>query len=362
MPKPYPTFNKTRLVKAISLSLILSATACSMSPSKVITKTGIQHPAEVFDLEEWKITLPMDANGDGKVDEIKVKEIQNYTHPDYFYLDAEQNMVFVSPNVAITSANSKNTRSELRHMLRGSNTKIKTHSLKNNFALASHKNAKEFGSVGGKLEATLKVDHVGINANSDKYPSHSVVIGQIHAVKNKSPANGFGWGNEPLKIFYKKFPNHDAGSVFWAYERNLAKNDPNRTDIAYPVWGNTWDNPNNPLIGGIKLGEKFSYIVDVTQDTMHLTFTAKGHKTVEYTINLADNIDAYGNVDEKDFTAGYTGDQHYFKAGAYNQCNSGTTNPFWGTGCGGTGDWATDFKNGDYTKVTFTKLQVSKGK
>ena len=27
-----------------------------------------QHPAKVFDLSEWEITLPMDANGDAKVD------------------------------------------------------------------------------------------------------------------------------------------------------------------------------------------------------------------------------------------------------------------------------------------------------
>jgi poly(beta-D-mannuronate) lyase len=269
--------------------------------------------------------------------------------------------VFTSPNVAITSANSKNTRSELRHMLRGSDTKIKTHDAKNNFALAAHQNATEFASIGGRLEASIRVDHVGINANPEKYPSHSVVIGQIHAVKNKAPSNGFGWGNEPLKIFYKKFPEHKTGSVFWAYERNLAKEDPNRTDIAYPVWGNTWENPNNPGPDGISLGEEFSYVVNVEQDIMHLTFTAKGHKTVEYSISLADNVDAYGKVDEKDFAGGYAGDVHYFKAGAYNQCNGGTNNPFWGTGCAGTGDWGTDYKNGDYTRVTFTKLMVSKG-
>ncbi|XPF94460.1 polysaccharide lyase family 7 protein [Colwellia sp. RE-S-Sl-9] len=34
-------------------------------------------------------------------------------------------MVFTTPNKAITKANSINTRSELRQMLRGSNSKIK---------------------------------------------------------------------------------------------------------------------------------------------------------------------------------------------------------------------------------------------
>jgi poly(beta-D-mannuronate) lyase len=81
---------------------------------------------------------------------------------------------------------------------------------------------------------------------------------------------------------------------------------------------------------------------------------------VEYSINLADNIDAYGNVDENDFALGYAGDWHYFKAGAYSQCNGGTANPFWGTACGGTGVWETDKQNGDYSQVTFSRLELSK--
>ncbi|MEM7626277.1 MAG: hypothetical protein AAF333_11835 [Planctomycetota bacterium] len=30
--------------------------------------------------------------------------------------------------------------------------------------------------------------------------------------------NAEGHKNEPLKIFYTKFPGHDKGSVFWNYE------------------------------------------------------------------------------------------------------------------------------------------------
>jgi poly(beta-D-mannuronate) lyase len=66
----------------------------------------------------------------------------------------------------------------------------------------------------------------------------------------------------------------------------------------------------------------------------------------------------YGKPDNKDFINGYAGDWHYFKAGAYNQCNGGTENPFWGTACGGTGDWVVDHNNGDFVQVTFSKLDV----
>ncbi|MCF2946848.1 polysaccharide lyase family 7 protein [Paraglaciecola aquimarina] len=336
--------------------------ACSNTSAKVTNSVKhTEYPAQVFDLNQWKITLPLDKNNDGKVDEIKVKDMQTFAHPNYFYLDAQNHMVFASPNVAITTANSKNTRSELRHMLRGANTNIKTKSPKNNFAVSAHPKANEFGLIGGKMEATLKVEQVSTSGNPEKYPSYSVVVGQIHAGKDSAPANGLGYGNEPLKIYYKKFPGHQTGSVFWNYERNLPKDDPNRMDIAYPVWGNTWENSADPVKQGIALGESFSYSVNVYQNTMHLTFTADGHKTIKYSVNLADNVDPYGKVDTKDFAKGYAGDWHYFKAGAYNQCNAGTTHPFWGTGCGGTGDWSTDVKNGDYTKVSFSKLTVSQG-
>lgn len=348
----------------LGIATVVSLSACGSNTQDTdIESAGtdkIVHPGEVFDLSEWNITLPEDANGDKKPDSVTVKNIQKYTHTDFFFLNDEKEMVFRSPNVGVTTANSKNARSELRHMLRGMNEAIDTKAPKNNMALASHPIATEFAAIGGKMEATLKVNHVALNTSRpEKYPSYAVVIGQIHAGKDKVPANGFGYGNEPLKIFYKKFPNHSTGSVFWTYERNLEKEDPDRTDIAYPVWGNTWENKEDPKDDGIALGEEFSYIVNVDGDIMHLTFTSPKHGTVNYSINLANNINAYGEVDEKDFELGYLGDWHYFKAGAYSQCNGGTKNPFWGTGCDGTGVWEEDFKNGDYAEVAFSRLVLS---
>jgi poly(beta-D-mannuronate) lyase len=350
----------------LPLSVLLIA-ACSgtattgtkTSPS--INRVGV--PADKFDLSHWKISVPVDLNNNGKIDEIGVKEIQTYLHPDFFYLDENGGMVFVAPNKAITSATSTNTRSELRQMIRGSNTKIKTKHAGNNFALAAHPLSSRFGSVGGQMEASLKVDHVAVRANNPHtFAAFSVVVGQIHAIKDEdliAKNLGFGWGNEPIKIYYKKWPNHEKGSIFWNYERNLPKTDPNRTDIAYPVWGNTWENPNEPGDAGIGLGEEFSYSINVYQNTMHLIFSAQGKEDVKYSINLANNIDANGNVDEKDHPMGYLADFHYFKAGAYNQCSTKDATGPWYAGCLGTGDWQTDKENGDYTQVTFSKLKLS---
>ncbi len=340
--------------KAIAcIPLMVFVTSCASTSDS---------PAKKFDLSHWKITLPQDSDNNGKVDEVNTKDLQDYQHPDFFYTDKQGNLVFTAPNKAITSKTSSNTRSELRQMIRGLDTSIGTKSYGNNFALAAHQDAALFDQVGGRLDATLKVNHVAKNAKHAKKPAYSVVVGQIHAGKDSdliAEGNGFGYGNEPIKIYYKKWPDHNTGSVFWNYERNLAKDDPNRTDIAYPVWGNTWENPNDPKNEGISLGEEFSYTINVVENVMYLTFTHPSKNTVKYQIDLSNNIDAYGNVDEKDHPKGYAGDWHYFKAGAYNQCSTKDSDGIWYAGCSGTGDWTVDKANGDYTSVTFSKLVLS---
>ena len=330
---------------------------------KVSANLDNKVPANHFDLSQWKITLPLDNNQDGKIDEVDTKDLQSFYHEDFFYLNKDGHMVFSAPNKAITTANSSNTRSELRHMLRGQNQKLKTKGHKNNFVLEKHSLSDKFARIGGKLEASLKVDHVATRAgNPNKPPAYSVVVGQIHAGKDKNLLNKtdelFGWGNEPLKIYYKKWPNHETGSVFWTYERNLAKSDPNRTDIAYAVWGNTWKNGVDPKSQGVALGEEFQYEVNVHGNVMHLVFKAQGKETVKYSIDLTNNVDANGDVDSLDNRFGYTLDWHYFKAGAYNQCSTKDEPGMWYAACAGTGDWETDKMNGDYVQVTFTDLKV----
>ena len=340
----------------------LTLQACS-TKSDANEQTSI-FPAAKFDLSHWQINTPTDVDNDGIVDEVSVKDIQTYQHPDFFYLDDDGYMVFAAPNKAITSVNSTNTRSELHHMLSGEESSIK--SFTNNFALKSNRRVNEFSQVGGNLQATLKVNHVSTRAKYPEKPTaFSVVVGQVHAVqdrKRRAENEGYGWGNEPLKIYYKKLPNHQYGSVFWNYERNLAKGDSNRTDISYPVWGKTWLDMDNPEEQGIALDEAFSYEVNVYEDTMYLTFTTARHDTVNYAINLANNVDANGNVDKLDKPEGYTGEGNHFKAGAYNQCSTKDDPSFRYPACPGTGDWAIDKANGDYTQVTFIRLETSSAK
>lgn len=317
-------------------------------------------PAKKFDLRNWNITIPSDENGDQKPDTVSVKKLKKFSHPDFFYLDENDRMVFASPNKAATTKNSTNARSELRYMIRGKDTRIKTHAPENNFAVEARRGSDKFGSVGGRMDATLRVDHVSKNAGDpNKRAVYSVVVGQIHAIKYKSTKSGFGYGNEPLKIFYKKWPGHDTGSVFWTYERNLAKDDPKRTDIDYLVWGNDWGNIGDPGATGIALGEDFSYTVNVFKNTMHLIFENEKQGKRTFKINLANNIDANGDVDLDDNVYSYGGDSLYFKAGVYNQCSTAMNAKSGRPGCDGSGDWDTDKANGDYVQASFSKLIVS---
>ena len=225
---PYSSTKVMALTVAAVTSTGFTALACADSSG---------NPSDKFDLSHWNITLPLDADGDEKIDSVSVADIQNYSHPDFFYLNDNDEMVFTAANKAMTTPNSSNTRSELRQMLRGTNTDIGTHAPGNNFALQANPAGEIFG---GRLNATLKVNHVAERAgHPEKYPAYSMVVGQIHADKSDgqmAEGRGFGYGNEPLKIYYKKWPRHENGSVFWNYERNLEKDDPDRTDIAYPVW------------------------------------------------------------------------------------------------------------------------------
>lgn len=352
-----------RLLLTLSMALAvigtLSLAGCS-SNNKTTNSGKPSVPAKRFDLSHWKLTMPTDNNADGKVDNISVAALKRFSDPDFFYVDEKGHMVFTSPNRAATTKNSKNTRSELRYMLRGGNTSLSGNGTKNNFALASRADAHRFSNIGGKMEATLHVDHVSRNSNRPNHSSsYSAVIGQIHAIKYKNTSNGFGYGNEPLKIFYKKWPNHETGSVYWNYERNLEKDDPKRKDVSYLVWGNSKRDSTNPGQNGIALGEEFSYTVNVYNDTMYLTFESEKQGTVHHQINLANNVDANGKIDTDDNPQGYTGDGHYFKAGVYNQCRAALKKNEAEAPCQGTGDWAIDKARGDYAQVSFSRLVVT---
>ena len=140
------------------------------------TETTVKYPSDVIPfMDKWRILL-----GDGT----RSDSLAGFQKDNFFYVENENGtdwVVYKTPNAGITSRTSSNTRTELGEI--------------------KHWIPEE----GGKLTATLKVQHVSTTGDASAASSYSVVIGQIHSDE--------GHENEPLKIYYKKFPGHTNISV-----------------------------------------------------------------------------------------------------------------------------------------------------
>ena len=300
------------------------------------TESVTKYPSDVIPfMDQWKILL-----GDGTYED----NLVNFQKDDFFYVENDGKtdwVVYKTPNSGITSRTSSNTRTELGE---------KKHWIP---------------EEGGKLTGTLKVQHVSTTGHANVASSYSVVVGQIHSHE--------GHENEPLKIFYKKFPGHTKGSVFWNYEINTEGDNSGRFDYSTPVWGYDFsvkgsDETTSPAEPkeGIALGEEFSYEVNVHKGIMYLTFTSEGHETIKFTKSLIKSefatketipqqiIDVYASRRtvgvEREIA--YAGEINYFKQGAYNQANIKTGSETYD------GDIIKQYENGSYTEVWFKNATV----
>nr|BAG70358.1 alginate lyase [Agarivorans sp. JAM-A1m] len=282
-------------------------------------------PAEVLDLSCWKVTLPVSLDNGDRPTEFSEKEIaKGAMHEDYFYVnEAKDGVVFRSPIQGIkTSKNTKYVRSELREMMRCGDTSHKTKGVNGNNWVFSHNESaeslKNAAGVDGNLKATLSVDHV--TSTGEIWQQGRVIIGQIHAPDD-----------EPVKIYYRKLPNHETGSVWISHEPNGGD------DIIFPMIGptkpNYWKQKDKDIPksynDGIALGEKFSYEIDINGSDMTVTISREGKADVVQKVDMQNS--GYGLKDQ----------WMYFKAGVYNQNRSG--NPE------------------DYVQATFYSLDVNHG-
>lgn len=297
--------------------------------------------------DDWKLIL-----GDGS----NVGIANNYENKDFFYTTNDGKVdwvVFKTPNGGDTHGTSNNTRTEL--------AQIKKWYPK---------------TANDKLSATLKVMQVSATGDARVAASHAVVVGQIHSADKHE--------NEPLKIFYKKYPGHSKGSVFWHYEINTAgNNNSGRWDFSTAVWGddfsvvgskaNTF--PEEPK-EGIALGEEFSYLIEVKDGIMHLTFTSDAHETKTFTKNLIQSeYTTKADIPEQtqklfvpigqdgvERETAYAGEGCFFKLGAYNQTNgkSPKVNKNW---CSGAethnGDITKQYADGNFTEVWFKTASIT---
>lgn len=338
---------------AFTIAVVLVIVACKNKAetiSEEIKQTNevVQYPSDVLPfMEEWKILL-----GDGTNNDILV----DYVQDDFFYVenDGKTNwVVYKTPNAGITSKNSGNTRTELGQKLRW------------------------MPEIGGKLTGTLKVQHVSTSGDARVAASYSTVVGQIHSDE--------GHKNEPLKIFYKKFPGHEKGSVFWNYEINTEGDNGERWDYSTAVWGYDMSvlgtgpttYPEEPE-GGIALGEEFSYEINVYKGIMYLTFSSDTQETKTFTKSLLvsdyskksdlpqQTVTLFSPIgrDGTERANAYANELQFFKQGAYNQTNGKNpeSNMVWSTGSEiYNGDITKQYANGSYTEVWFKEATVGPG-
>ena len=326
------------------LGISLLVNSCSNTDKKEAQKTIYASDIIPF-FSHWNLIL-----GDGS----NVGHANNYEHKNFFYTadDTTGNwVVYKSPNSGDTHGTSNNTRTELAQIKKWSPL------------------------TDARLTATLKVMNVSSTGDARVAASYSVVVGQIHSAD--------GHENEPLKIFYKKFPGHTKGSVFWHYEINTAGDDNSRRwDYSKAAWGHDFSvvgseeytYPEEPE-DGIALGEEFSYEIEVKDGLMHLRFTSDGHETNSFTKNLI--VSAYTTTadipkqtqdlfvpigqDGVERENAYAAEGLFFKLGAYNQTNgkSPEVNKNW---CSGAethgGDIKKQYEDGSYVEVWFKEASI----
>ena len=343
MNKTYPSY-----FAVLILSISLSISSCSNTPKEASKKASEKttYPSDITPFfDHWNLIL-----GDGSNAGIA----NNFENKDFFYAanDGKTDwVVYKAPNAGDTHGTSNNTRTELAQLKKWS------------------------AMTDAKLSATLKVMNVSTTGDARVAASYSAVIGQIHSAD--------GHENEPLKIFYKKFPEHTKGSVFWHYEINTAGDDNSgRWDYSTAVWGDDFSvvgptkdtYPEEPK-DGIALGEEFSYVIEVKDGSMHLTFESEGHETKTFTKNLivseyttpADmpqqTQDLFVPIgqDGVERKNAYADEGLFFKLGSYNQTNgkSPEVNKNW---CSGAethgGDIQKQYLDGNYAEVWFKTASI----
>jgi len=267
-------------------------------------------PGQNFELIDWALDTPAVDPGDGFAQRTQEGELASFSD-QYFFTAADGGMVFRSTiGGATTSANSTFTRSELREMLRRGDRSISTRGVnRNNWVLGYQPDpGVAIGGRGGVLKGTLAINHVSV-AGSNSHIGR-MVFGQIHASSD-----------EPIRLYYKKFPSNTRGYIYFAHEIRGAD------DIYFMVVGpEITDRDRSPIdqadpFNGIALDEVFSY--EITNEGARIdVIIHRGDQDGE--------IIGHNFVDMTAENSGYdtTDEWNYFKAGVYTQNNTGDAADF----------------------------------
>ncbi len=183
-------------------------------------------PGANFDLDDWKIQLPVDASGGFAGPYAEVKDLHSFSNP-YFFTGPDGAMVMRAPVEGVTTGGAKYARSELREMISGANA------------------AWSLGQ-GGYMAVAMQVDEVPRNLDGT---AAKIVIGQIH-----------GGDHQLVRLYY------DKGSIYWVNGRNEVQ----AKDVVHQFRDASGNTPK------VSLDEGFAYTMDVKGDALTLTMCADG--------------------------------------------------------------------------------------
>jgi hypothetical protein len=265
----FPRLSTRRLAAPLIRPALFAALFTVLAPAHA-TLSKSAAPSSNFDLSHWKLTLPSGS-------EVGTSQLlSGYQYAGAFYTDPHNGgMVFRCPNIAGTTVNSHYSRSELREMLSPTSD---TKSDANNWRPED----------GGTQVARLRVDRVSTTGDSTKVGR--VVIGQIH-----------GPETEVIRLYYTKLPGEAKGRIY------AGMDDTNNNNTYSP------DIVSNKNGGGIALGQPFTY-----------TIKLKGTRLF---VRIRTSADTYYDY-VKYVDSRYLGQNVYFKAGVYNQNNTGSSSDY----------------------------------
>jgi poly(beta-D-mannuronate) lyase len=277
-----------------------------------MSKTGLDlridvPPSENFDLAGWKLTLPADLDGNGKVDEISENALQGWSDERFFYTDpVTGGMVFRTVPGGVTTSGSSYARSELREMMRRGDESIPTRNddgtpTANNWVFSSAPEEAQAmaGGVDGVMRAMLAVNQVTRIGEAGKVGR--VIIGQIHAKDD-----------EPIRLYYRKLPGNKFGSIYYAHEAV------GEDDVYVEMIGDRGDHAENPA-DGIALDETFSYEIAVRGEEQDGALRPMLHVSITRDDGSVVEAEPY-DMSESGYSV--ADDFMYFKAGAYSQNNT----------------------------------------
>jgi alginate lyase len=236
---------------AVAFTAVAALTANQIgSASAAATLNPAVAPGGNFNLAIWSLQLPTGSPGSPTtIQPAQLKGATGYTNSTYFFTDkTDGSMTFWDPEAGVTTPNSSYARTELREM-------------------NASGSAADWTLAGNHtLSATLRIVSV----------TNHVCVGQVHLGTG-------GTSTKPLLELYY-YTNGDI---------KLG------TEVS-PAGSQT-----SHLVGHVAMGVQWSYVINVTGNTINLTIN--GTKT---SYSIPTSFNPY---------------RQYFKAGDYNQSSSSST-------------------------------------